>query len=384
MLRRFITAKEGEKLLSIEYNPISKGWHISSRKGKTLCVVPSDRCLIKPERFKKQERKSKAQALKAYAKEKFTESRYDLGYADDMVYLALFRGFGECEFVELEPFALARLFSLHADDGFVIDWGRRKTVFVRVKRGLLTSFRVVLRGGDYITQRIGEARGISLEEAESLKKREGLSLEEVKTLVEEILELSGYGFENEKVLLTGGGSRLRGLKELFSEALSLTYCEPEYAVCLGACLREVLKNPYPDFTKGELSQEDIRKIAFAGAGLFLAFFISLFAMQRLYSTKKLREIQRAEFKRLFPREPIVSLHQQVRAKVSTGEEYRLTKLFMKAQENLRPGMKLYSFEYVEGRLSIRGEADRKTLEGLKLHSTKETPTGNVEFEMKLP
>ncbi|MCS7308298.1 MAG: hypothetical protein NZ526_07105, partial [Aquificaceae bacterium] len=116
----------------------------------------------------------------------------------------------------------------------------------------------------------------------------------------------------------------------------------------------------------------------------VAFFVSLLAMQRLYSTQELRELQRTEFKKLFPREPIVSLHQQVRAKVSTGEEYRLTKLFVKAQESLKPGMKLYRFEYADGRLSVKGEADRKTLEGLKLQSTKETPAGSVEFEIRLP
>ena len=47
------------------------------------------------------------------------------------------------------------------------------------------------------------------------------------------------------------------------------------------------------------------------------FFLSLFAMERLYSAEKLRELQRPEFKRLFPKEPIVSLYDQVRAKVST-------------------------------------------------------------------
>ncbi|MCS6957824.1 MAG: cell division FtsA domain-containing protein [Aquificaceae bacterium] len=384
MLRRVITAKEGEKLFSLEYSPISKNWHVSSKRGKILCVVPSDRCFIRTERYKKHERKSTVQTLKAYAREKFPESRYDVGYVDDRLYLALYRNFNRCEFVELEPFALARLFSLYSNNGFAIDWGRRKTVFVEVEGGLLKSFRVVLRGGDYITQRVCEAKSLSLEEAEKLKKSEGLSLAEVKASVEEILELSGYSFEERKVLLTGGGSRLKGLEGLFPQVIPLTYCEPEYAVCLGACLREVLKNPYPDFTRRELSQEDLRKIAFSGVGIAVAFFVSLLAMQRLYSTQELRELQRTEFKKLFPREPIVSLHQQVRAKVSTGEEYRLTKLFVKAQESLKPGMKLYRFEYADGRLSVKGEADRKTLEGLKLQSTKETPAGSVEFEIRLP
>ncbi|RME08850.1 MAG: hypothetical protein D6804_06820, partial [Aquificota bacterium] len=149
-------------------------------------------------------------------------------------------------------------------------------------------------------------------------------------------------------------------------------------------LREVLKNSYPDFVQRELTPQGMKRLAYVGAGMGIAFMLSLFAMHRVYSVETLRDAQRTEFKKLFPREPIVSLQEQVRAKVSTGEEYRLTKLFSRAQESLRPGMKLYSFEYADGRLTIKGEADRNTLEGLKLQSIKETPTGKVEFELRVP
>lgn len=380
MIKRVITGKESEKLLSIEYNPLSKEWKLSSKSGKTICCVPSERSLVKFENLK-EEKKATIEKLKNYPKEKFPESRQDISLTHDRVYLALCKECSECEDIELEPFALARLFTLLAEEGFVIDWGRRKTVFVEVRKGLLESFRVVLRGGDYITQKLSGSRGISEEEAERLKRLEGLSLREVEEAVREIIQLSGYNFEGKKVLLTGGGSRLKGLKSLFSETIVFTLCEPEYAVCLGACLREVLKNPYPDFRKKGITQEEIRRIAYAGGFILVAFVLGWFAMDRLYSVERLREVQRAEFKKLFPNEPIVSLHQQVKAKVSTGEEFKLTKLFIKAQDSLKPGMKLYSFEYLEGKLTIRGEADRSLLEGLKLHSTKETPAGKVEFEL---
>lgn len=383
MIRKVVTAKDGEKSLSVEYNPLSGEWRLSSRTGKTICSVPSDRSLVKFEDFGGEEKKAVLEKLRTYSRERFPESRYDISLMNNRVYLALCRDCADCEEVELEPFALARLYSLHSQEGFIIDWGRRKTVFVEVKEGLLQSFRVVLKGGDYITQKLSESRNISLEEGERLKRLEGMNLKEVEEAAKYILELSGYSVEG-KVFLTGGGSRLRGLRSLFPESVGLDLCEPEYAVCLGVCLREVLKNPYPDFRKKGFTQEDLRRLAYVGGGILVAFALSLLSMQKLYSVESLRDAQRAEFKKLFPKEPIVSLHQQVKAKVSTGEEFRLTKLLIKAQENLKPGMKLYSFEYAEGRLTLKGEADRSLLEGVKFHSTKETPTGRVEFELRVP
>ncbi len=383
-LKRVISAKDGEKSLSLEYSLLYKEWKISQKTGRLITCIPSDRVLIKVEAYAQESKRAKAKELMQYVKERFSDARYDIKLSQGRAYLALCRGCEQYEGVELEPFALARLGSLYGDELFVIDWGRRKTVFVEIREGFLRSFRLVLRGGNYLTQRLAEGRSLDYESAERLKRSEGLSAKEIREGVEEILGLSGYNFEDHKVLLTGGGSRMRGLKSLFPEAVELTYCEPEYAVCLGTCLREVLKNPYPDFAQRELSPQEMKRLAYVGGGVAVAFFLSFFAMQRLYSVEKLRDIQRTEFKKHFPKEPIISLYEQVRAKVSSGEEYKLTKLLLRAQESLKPGMRLYRIEYAEGRLTVKGEAERKTLEGLKLFSTKETPTGKVEFELKTP
>ncbi|MFN7065545.1 MAG: cell division FtsA domain-containing protein [Aquificaceae bacterium] len=381
MIKRVITAKEGEKTLSIQYNPISRAWGITKRQGKSLCVISSENCLIKAEEYT--DKKKKQEQLKAYARERFSNSRYDIRFTEDRVYLALCRNCEACESIELEPFALARLFGLYKRDGFVIDWGRRKTVFVEVVDGLLRSFRVVLKGGDYISQRISQRRSLSFEDAERLKKEKGSDLEEVKDAVEEILYLCGYEFSQRSVLLTGGGSKLRGIREFFSEVVPLRECDPEYAVCLGACLRGVFKNPYPDFSQ-DISPKDIKRLLYTSSALAALFLTSLFFMERVYPVDGLRAVQRAEFKRLFPQEPIVSLRDQVRAKVSAGEDYKLTKLLLMAKDSLRVGMKLYSFEYSDGKLLIRGEAHESQLEGIKLRSTKEISPGRREFEIVVP
>jgi len=116
MIKRVVSAKEGEKRLSVEYNPITKSWQVSKRFGRLICVVPSHKSLIKVEGRKRIE------DLRAYVKERFPESRYDIKLLEDRAYIALCRDCSECENIELEPFALARLFSLYEKEGFVIDF----------------------------------------------------------------------------------------------------------------------------------------------------------------------------------------------------------------------------------------------------------------------
>lgn len=384
MIRKVVTAQDGNKTLSIEYNPISKQWKHTNRHTTPICSQPSDRTLVKVEKFSPEERKQKLNDLRLYLRDNFSDARYDLKPYQNLVYMAVCRDCNQCEDVELEVFSLARLLSLYTERGLIIDWGRRKTTFVEIDGGLFKSFRVVLRGGDHIDRTIAQTRNLTLQEAENLKKAEGLSIPEVREVVEETLRLSGYRLGDQKVLLTGGGSRLKGLKDLFPQTIELTHCEPEHAVCLGACLREVLKNPYPDFKRKELSPQDIRRFTYAAGLVLLGFFLSFSATKRLFPVEALKEEQRTEFKKLFPNEPIISLQEQVRSKVSTSEDYRLTKLFISLQRDLRPGMKLYRFEYADGRLLVRGEADRKLVEGMDLPSLKTTPTGTVEFEMRAP
>ncbi|MFN3870405.1 MAG: cell division FtsA domain-containing protein [Aquificaceae bacterium] len=379
---RVITAKEGGKTLSIEYNPFSKKWNITKRQGKVVCVIPSQKVLIKVEDYT--DKKKKKEQLISYVKERFPDARYHIKFADKKAYLALCRDCVPCKGIEPEPFALARLFSLYEKNGFIIDWGRNKTVFVEIREGFLKSFRVILRGGDYISNRISKEKNVPFERAEALKREQGLALEEVKDAVQEILSMAGYELKGEALMLTGGGSKTKGLKEYFQRVITLREVAPEYAVCLGTCLREVIKNPYPDFKEEEISKKDLRRVLYVGGGLALAFFVSLFGMEKLYSVEELRDIQRAEFKRLFPKEPIVSLKDQVRAKVSTAEEYQLTKLLLKAEESLKPGMKLYTFEYFDGKLTIKGEAPRSLLEGVKVRSLKDIGSDKVEFEVVLP
>ena len=50
-------------------------------------------------------------------KERLPESRYDIKLLEDRAYIALCRDCSECENIELEPFALARLFSLYEKEG---------------------------------------------------------------------------------------------------------------------------------------------------------------------------------------------------------------------------------------------------------------------------
>jgi len=378
MFFKKVCAKDGSKSLCIRANLITKRWSLAKGEGEGICLIPSDKSLVK--KYAKREEKGFLKALREELEKSFRHTILDLKPYKGLVFAGIFKE-RPCEKVELEVFALARLASLYLSDGFLIDLGRRKTTFLRLKEGVLDSYRVVLRGGDYLSHSLAQAKGISFEEAERLKRQEGLSV--VKEYLEEILKLSGYSFEDLPVLLTGGGSRLKGIDTLFKKPLRLKEGEPEFASALGACLREVLPNPYPDFEEG-ISPQVLKGYAKSSSLAFATFLLSLFLMHKLYDPTPLQEEQRKEFKRLFPNEPIVSLYTQVRAKTNPGEDYKLSGLLRDATAGLKEGIKVYRYEYYEGRLTLRGEAKKELLEGVKASYVKQTPTGTVEFEIKVP
>lgn len=384
-LERVYTGIDGEKTFSVSHGLFRKTWSASNAKGTGINVVPSDLCLIKIEQaFTKSISK-----LRSYfgleIESKFGDLPFDLSLAGDRVYIALHRypKAKDYSHIELEPFALARLLSLLTDEGIIIDIGRRKTTFVQIEKGFLKSYRVIMDGTDYLIDLITRKRDISGEDAKSLLINKGLELNEVKEGIESILKQSGYRLNETKVLLCGGGANLKGLGELFSNTIQNNFCKPELASAFGASLKYVLTNPYPTFQFRALSKEDLRKVTVLGGLSLVLFFASLFAIDKLYSIQNLREIERAEFKKTFPNTPIVSLHEQIRSKVSAGDKYALTRRLKELSQMIDPGMKIISFDYSDGILRIKGEAESQLSSKIKAKSIKQTPKGIVEFEMEL-
>lgn len=378
------TGVDGDKNISISYNLLKKTWKLSEKEGKKIYIVPSDSCYIKIEKpFTK-----KLSQLKSYyaleIEKKFGNLPFEVSLFEDRVYVAVYRHYNENnKIIELEPFALSRVLALLTKDGFIIDIGKRKTTFVYVEGGLLKSYRVVLKGVDFFKDTIIRNKAIGYQEAETLLIERGMEIDEIKEEFSQIIKHLGYKFSDSPVLISGEGAYIKDIKKIFPKVIENNFCKPEFTSALGASLKYVVKNPYPDFSQKTVSTEEIKKFGISLALTLLIFIISLIITHKIYSVNKLKEIQKMEFKKAFPGIPAISIHEQLKTKLSSGEKYELTNKIKNLTDILQEGMTLISFEYEKGVLTIKGEADSSILSNIKPKSTKQTPRGTVEFELEL-
>lgn len=380
------TGVDADKVFSVEKPFLKKDWRATKKLGKKICVIPSDLCLVKVEQaFSK-----KISEIKSFytldVEERYGRVNWDVSLHNDLVFLGVYRNFTaqDCFNVELEVFALARVLQvLGYQDGYLLDMGRRKTTLVKCEGGLLKSYRVILKGGDYLTDVVSQKRGITKEHAERWKIEKGLELEEVLQGIKHILSSVGLSAESEPLILSGGGSKTKDLKDLLPKAESHHFCEPELTSAFGASLKFIVKNPYPDFVKRELTDKELKVSAILAATSMSLFFASYLLLGFLWSSQKMESIEREEFKKTFPNEPIVSLYDQVKSKVSTGEPYELTKKLSELTKRVKQGVKIYSIEFAEGSLRIKGEGKEEVVSLMKPQKVKKTPTGSVEFELEI-
>ncbi len=159
----------------------------------------------------------------------------------------------------------------------LMDFGASKTKLSIIEEGIVHVFHIVNRGGSDITKNIASSLGVSFTEAEKVKRTVGLDLNSnpevadiVRLSIEYILaDASGVVFAYQKkynkniskVILTGGGSLVKGLKEkvtdnfhtevLYSNPFSKTEAPaflapvleisgPEFSVAVGLALRQFL------------------------------------------------------------------------------------------------------------------------------------------------
>jgi len=380
------TGVDGKKLFSVEKHFLKNTWRPTQKTGRKICVVPSDLCLVRVEpAFSK-----KINQLRGFyaldVEQRYGKVSWDFSLHQDKVFLGVYRDYqGEdCFNVELEVFALARVLQvLGYENAYLLDMGRRKTTLISLKDGLLNAYRVLMKGGDYLTELIAQERSLDFKSAEELKKEKGMELKEVQRGIEEILSSLGMHIKDKPVLLSGGGSNTKGLRELFSHVLNNPYCEPDLNTAFGASLKFVLKNPYPTFVEKALSKDQLRAVSLLTASGVILFLVSYVLVGKLWSSEKLRELQREEFKKAFPGTPIVSLYDQVRSKVSAEEPYELTKKLSELSQRLKPDIKIYSIEFLDGKLTIKGEGKEEVINQINPQKVKKTPTGSVEFELEI-
>lgn len=181
-------------------------------------------------------------------------------------------------FFEIEIFSSIRSnFEHELSLVLLVDFGASRTKLTLVEFGMVKSYHTINRGGADITFSISKTLGISFSEAEKMKKDYGLFENPSEKTLGDIIKthldyifsetnnvLLGYekkyGRTISKVILSGGGSLLKGLKEVadnnfraetevghpFSKVGAPAFLDkvlaatgPEFAVALGLALRKL-------------------------------------------------------------------------------------------------------------------------------------------------
>jgi type IV pilus assembly protein PilM len=158
-----------------------------------------------------------------------------------------------------------------------MDFGASRTKLSIVEFGTIKSYHTVERGGADITDSISKSLSVSFSEAEKMKKEFGLFGSPTEKSLAEIIRLhvdyifsetnnvllsyeKKYNQAISKVIFTGGGALMKGLKEVaidnfrseiqigkpFSKVNAPEFLEkvlenmgPEFAVALGLALRKI-------------------------------------------------------------------------------------------------------------------------------------------------
>ena len=116
--------------------------------------------------------------------------------------------------LEAEPLCYLRAArAAGMQNALVIDLGATKTVFCALENGTVGSVRVLLRGGEKLTEEVMQAVGLTREQAEHLKREQGVQHAAIKQFYAELLEetLLPSPLPYRNVLLCGGGSATPGL-----------------------------------------------------------------------------------------------------------------------------------------------------------------------------
>lgn len=132
--------------------------------------------------------------------------------------------------LEAEVFSLARVFGREPGVFGILDIGAKTTSCSIIENGIVRASFTLDVAGDVLTERIAKGLNVSLEEAENLKRQVGITSEkeEVRKIIlpfiNTIISEAERIFENfwrkekkevEKIILTGGGAKLKGLVDYF-------------------------------------------------------------------------------------------------------------------------------------------------------------------------
>ena len=188
------------------------------------------------------------------------------------------RSFLEASFFEIEIFSTMRsVLDQEITPILVIDMGATTTKLYIVEKGILNSSHMINRGAQSITSELSKSLGISIAEAEILKREKGLSGVVNDIQVRDVIAITldyvfseanrfiiayekKYAKNVAKVIMVGGGSALKGIIDVakrsfqgevlggdpFSKVIAPAFLEkilretgPQFAVSVGVALRRL-------------------------------------------------------------------------------------------------------------------------------------------------
>ena len=174
----------------------------------------------------------------------------------------------ETSFSEIEIFGSMRsVLEPGTAPQMIIDFGSGSTKIYIIERGILRNSHMISRGSQDITLAISKSLGVSVDEAEKMKRERGLLKKETEqTDINEITSLTldyifseisrvilNYQKKSEqnisKIFLTGGGVLLKGLKEKAESSFNVqvVMADPFSKLEYPAFLENVLKQAGPSF-----------------------------------------------------------------------------------------------------------------------------------------
>ncbi len=171
-------------------------------------------------------------------------------------------------FFEIETFSGVRSnFNRELGTVLLVDFGASKTKLTIIEYGIVRSFHIVTRGSVDITRALSQSLSIPFARAEEIKREFGLFGSGTDKNVAEICKLSAdyiisetksvmYSHEKKynktinKVILSGGGSLLKGFFEAAKDAFSaeVTLGNPYSKVHVPGYIEGVLRETGPEFS----------------------------------------------------------------------------------------------------------------------------------------
>ena len=380
------TGVDGDKTYSIDYSFLKKRWSQASREGRRIYVIPSDKCIVIHKETEIRDLQVLKKTLALEFEERFGGIEWDVKLKGSRYCAVIFRDFKKPQdayALDSEIHALVRSAVFNEfTNGYILDIGRRKTTLIRLEKGELEEYRVILKGGNFIEEEVSRQHG---QDAPSVIREKGLEDGAVKKSLESILGIYLEKLGNSPVFLSGGWSRLRGIDSLFGRVYRNRYVRPELNSAFGSAIKYVVSDCAPDFRTEGVSEKELKRYIISLGFAVLVLASSLWGIKLAGDSiiRHWREEEKKLFSEKFPGLPAVAVRDQVKA-FSSSNRFPLLKKMNEFSVKLQKGLKIYSFEYTMGVLKVKGEgASKEVIDKLSPKKVKKTPSGTYEFEVEI-